>query len=427
MGNLTVLQVKAAKEAGRYSDGGGLLLVVRESGAKSWLWRGQADGKRRDIGLGTYPAVGLSDAREKAAATRKQLKAGEDPVATKKAARKVVVALPTFREAAQQAYGEQQAGWRNAKHRAQWLSSLEAYAFPSLGGERVDKIDGPMIRETLLAIWLDKPETARRVRQRIGAVLDWAYAKGHRATEAPMRSVSKGLPRQPKRDGHFAALPYDKLPALMQALGDTESIGRLALQFLIITAGRSGEVRGAKWSEIDMAAAVWTVPADRMKAGKQHLVPLSAPALAILKRMSEVSSDEFVFPGITGRAADTNSLGRGRPGALTRTGGKRPMSDMTLTKVLRTAGANDATVHGMRSTFRDWAAEQTAFPGDVVEAALAHTIRNKVEAAYLRTNYLEKRRGLMDAWASFAAPFAGKPLDSHKSPSVEAAILTDTA
>lgn len=198
------------------------------------------------------------------------------------------------------------------------------------------------------------------------------------------------------------ALPYDKLPALMQTLDATESIGRLALQFLILTAARSGEVRGARWSEIDMAATVWTVPADRMKAGKQHLVPLSAHALAILKRMADVASDELVFPGITGRSVDADSLGKGRPGALTRAAGKRPMSDMTLTKVLRTAGATDATVHGMRSSFRDWAAEQTTFPGEVVEAAPAHTIGNKVEAAYRRTNYLEKRRGLMEAWASFA-------------------------
>ena len=401
MGNLTVLQVKAAKVPGRYSDGGGLLLVVRESGAKSWLWRGQANGKRRDIGLGTYPDVGLSEAREKAVASRKLLRAGEDPVAVKRAALEVVVAAPTFREAAQQAHSEQQAGWRNPKHRAQWLSSLEAYAFPSLGDKKVDKIEGPMIREALLPIWLAKPETARRVRQRIGAVLDWAYAKGHRDSEAPMRSLSKGLPRQPKKDGHFAALPYDKLPALMQTLGETESIGRLALQFLILTAARSGEVRGTRWSEIDMVTAVWTVPADRMKAGKQHLVPLSAPACAILKRMADVASDELVFPGITGRASHGDSLGKGRPGSLTRAAGKRPMSDMTLTKVLRTACSADATVHGMRSSFRDWAAEQTTFPGEVVEAALSHMIGNKVEAAYRRTNYLEKRRGLMDAWATF--------------------------
>ena len=187
-------------------------------------------------------------------------------MALKRAARQVAVAVPTFCEEAQQAHGEQQAGWRNPKLRAQWLSSLEAYAFPSLGSRIVDKIDGPMIRDALLPIWLSKPETAQRVRQRIGAVLDWAYAKGHRASEAPMRSLSKGLPRQPKKDGHFAALPYDDLPELMQTLDAAESIGRLALQFLILTAARSGEMRGARWSEIDMAAAVWTVPADRMKA-----------------------------------------------------------------------------------------------------------------------------------------------------------------
>lgn len=396
MGKLTALKVKAAS-AGRHEDGNGLALLVKATGTQSWVLKAQVDGKRREFGLGSAKAVSLAEAREKADAVRRQFRAGLDPRAEK---RKVAVAVPTFQEAAQQAHGEQQAGWRNAKHRAQWLSSLEAYAFPILGSETVDKIDGPTIRAALLPIWLDKPETARRVRQRIGAVLDWAYAEKHRTTEAPRRL---NLPRQPKKDGHFAALPYDKLPGLMQTLGETESIGRLALQFLILTAARSGEVRGARWVEADMAAAVWTVPADRMKAGKQHLVPLSAPALVILKRMAEVASDELIFPGITGRAANADTLGKGRPGALTRDAGKRPMSDMTLTKVLRTAGADDATVHGMRSSFRDWAAEQTAFPGEVVEAALAHTIGNKVEAAYRRTNYLEKRRGLMDTWAIFLA------------------------
>jgi integrase len=402
MGKLTALKVKAAA-AGRHEDGDGLALLVKATGTRSWVVKVQVSGKRREFGLGSAKTVSLVEAREKADMVRRQFRSGLDPVAEKQ---QVVVGVPTFREAAQQAHREQQAGWRNTKHRAQWLSSLAAYAFPSLGGKTVDKIDGPMIRDTLVPIWLEKPETARRVRQRIGAVLDWAYAKGFRASEAPMRSLSKGLPRQPKKDGHFAALPYDKLPALIQTLGETESIGRLALQFLIFTAARSGEVRGARWSEIDMADAVWTVPADRMKAGKQHLVPLSAPALVILKRMADVSSDELVFPGITGRATHADSAGRGRPGALTREAGKRPMSDMTLTKVLRTAGEHNATVHGMRSSFRDWAAEQTDFAGEIVEAALAQTVSNKVEAAYRRTNYLEKRRVLMSAWADFVVPSA---------------------
>ena len=400
MGKLTALAVKAATMAGRHEDGDGLALLVKATGSRSWVLKLQVGGKRKEFGLGSAKSTSLAEARAKADVMRRQYRSGIDPIAEK---RKVVEAVPSFRDAAKHAHDEQKASWRNQKHRSQWLSSLEAYAFPMIGDERVDKITGPMIRDALMPIWLDKPETARRVRQRIGVVLDWAYAKGFRETEAPMRSLSRGLPRQPKRDGHFAALPYDELPTLMRALGETESIGRLALQFLILTAARSGEVRGARWCEIDMTAAVWTVPAERMKAGKLHLVPLSQPALTILKRMAEVASDELVFPGITGRAANANTVGNGRPGALTRPGGKRPMSDMTLTKVLRTARGGDATVHGMRSTFRDWAAERTAFPGEVVEAALAHSVANKVEAAYRRTNYLEKRRGLMNAWSAYAS------------------------
>lgn len=409
MGRLTALGVKAATAAGRYEDGDGLALVVKagsvdkatgvakKAGSRSWVLKAQVAGKRREFGLGSAKAVSLAEAREQADVFRRQFRAGLDPAAEK---RRTLESVPTFREAARQAHSERKAGWRNPAHSAQWLSSLEAYAFPSLGDKPVDKIEGKMILDTLLPIWLSIPETARRVRQRIGVVLDWAYANEHRTAEAPMRSLSRGLPRQPKKDGHFAALPYDDLPALMLSLTEAESIGRLALQFLIFTAARSGEVRGARWSEVDMKAAVWTVPADRMKAGKQHLVPLSAPALAILKRMTDVASDDLIFPGITGRAP-SDEAAKGRPGTLSRSAGKRPMSDMTLGKVLHTAGAADVTVHGMRSTFRDWAAERTAFPGEVVEAALAHTISNKVEAAYRRTNYLEKRRSLMDAWASF--------------------------
>jgi integrase len=213
-------------------------------------------------------------------------------------------------------------------------------------------------------------------------VLDWAHAKGYRAAEAPMRSVSRGLPRQPKRDNHFAALPYENLPALMAELGATVSLGRLALRFVILTACRSGEVRGATWAEIDLKQRTWTIPAARMKAGKEHVVPLSQAALEILSAAEPFrgrTKDSYVFPG--------------KPG--------KPLSDMTLTKVLRDMGHVQITVHGFRSSFRDWAAEQTATPGDVVEAALAHTIKNKVEAAYRRTNYLEKRRVLMEEWGAF--------------------------
>lgn len=380
MGDLTALKVKAAKAPGRYQDGGGLMLVVKSKGARSWQLRIQVNGKRRDFGLGSASDVSLADARQKADELRRQYRSGLDPVAIKRAAKAGAEGIPTFETAARQVHAEHKAGWRNTKHAAQWLSTLEEYAFPYIGQKPVGEIDGHEIRDLLAQIWLSKPETARRVRQRIGTVLDWAHAKGYRAAEAPMRSVSRGLPRQPKRDNHFAALPYEDLPALMAELETTLSLGRLALRFAILTACRSGEVRGATWAEIDFKQRVWTIPAERMKAGKEHVVPLSEAAVDVLRAAEPFrgrKKDAFIFPG--------------KPG--------QPLSDMTLTKVLRDMDHAQITVHGFRSSFRDWAAEQTATPGDVVEAALAHTIRNKVEAAYRRTNYLEKRKVLMDAWA----------------------------
>lgn len=382
MGNLTALKVKAAKAAGTYQDGGGLMLVVRPSGAQSWQLRIQVSGKRRDFGLGSASDVSLADARQKAEELRRQYRSGLDPVAIKRAAKAEAEGIPTFEVAARQVHAEHKAGWRNAKHAAQWLSTLEEYAFPFIGQKPVNEIDGPKIRDLLAEIWLSKPETARRVRQRIGTVLDWAHAKGYRAAEAPMRSVSRGLPRQPKRDNHFAALPYEELPALMAELEATVSLGRLALRFAILTACRSGEVRGAIWAEMDLTQRTWTIPAVRMKAGKEHIVPLSEAAVQVLEAAAPFrgrTKDSYVFPG--------------KP--------RKPLSDMTLTKVLRDMGRAEITVHGFRSSFRDWAAEQTATPGDVVEAALAHTIRNKVEAAYRRTNYLEKRKELMNSWSIF--------------------------
>lgn len=382
MGKLTALAVKAATKPGRYQDGDGLMLLVKPSGARSWLLRIQVDGKRRDFGLGSASDVSLAEAREKAMATRKLYKSGVDPVAAKRASRLANATIPTFTEAAKALHGEHKGGWRNAKHQAQWLSTLKTYAYPSIGSVRVDQVDGPMIRDLLLPIWLDKPETARRVRQRVCAVLDWAHAKGFRPTEAPARSIGKGLPRQPKRENHFAAMPYGEVPGLMTKLAAVESVGRLALRFLILTAARSGEVRGATWEEIDLDAKLWTVPGGRMKAGRAHVVPLSADALAVLEAVRKVRKgreNEPIFPGRSGK----------------------PMSDMTLAKVLRTAGVSSATVHGFRSAFRDWAAEMTSTPGDVVEAALAHTIKNRVEAAYRRTNYLDKRRILMETWAAY--------------------------
>lgn len=382
MGYLTALKVNAPLKPGRHQDGDGLMLVVKESGRKTWVLRAQVDGKRRDFGLGSVGDTSLKEAREKAAATRKLFRGGDDPVAIKRAAAAARRTIPTFKEAAEQLHGELDGSWKNDKHRGQWLSTLTAYVIPKIGDMRIDRIDTPMIVDALLPIWLSKQVTARRVRQRIAAVLDWAHAKGFRPGEAPMRSVAKGLPKQAKSAGHFAAMPYADVPALMGKLAATETIGRLALRFTILTAARSGEVRGATWAEIDEEASVWTIPGSRMKAGKTHMVPLSLAALAVLQRAKDLrggSAGDFVFPSPRGGS----------------------LSDMTLGKVLHADGGKEFTVHGFRSSFRDWAAEKTATPGDVVEAALAHTISNKVEAAYRRTNYLEKRRDLMNAWANY--------------------------
>ncbi|MDB5704537.1 MAG: integrase [Sphingomonas bacterium] len=384
MGKLTVLGVRAMTAPGRYSDGGGLMLLVKPSGSRSWLLRIQADGKRRDLGLGSAADVSLAEAREKAGETRKQLRNGIDPVEAKRVSRRLAAGIPTFREAAETAHRDQKAGWRNKKHQDQWLSSLKSYAFPKIGDVRIDKLDASAIRDVLLPIWLEKPETARRVKQRVGTVLDWAYSAGHRETEAPMRAIGKGLPRQPKKDGHFTAMPYADVPALASKLAKANTSGRLALRFAILTAARSGEARGATWEEIDWDQGTWTIPASRMKAGREHIVPLAPAALAVLKVAQAGRTgglNEPVFPGLRGGV----------------------LSDMTMSKALRIATTQAATVHGFRSSFRDWAAEQTAFAGDVVEAALAHTIANRVEAAYRRTNYLEKRRPLMEAWAEYVA------------------------
>lgn len=382
MPKLTALSVKATKKPGRYTDGGGLMLYVQSSEARSWVLRIQVNGKRRDIGLGSAETVSLADAREQAAEIRKMYRSGVDPIAHKQQLKEKQRKILTFKEAARAVFEEQKSGWRNAKHRAQWISTLESYAFPLLGNLPVDQIEAPQIREMLILFWLEKPETARRVRQRVATVLDWAYANGMRPSEAPLRSVNKGLPKQPKSDNHFAALPYIEVPTLMGNLAQSDSVGRLALQFTILTAARSGEVRHADWAEISEDFSTWTVPAPRMKAGKEHIVPLSGPAQEILKKIAVMRSDHeivLVFPGNRGK----------------------PLSDMTLTKALRSITEAKATVHGFRSSFRDWAAETTNVQGDVVEAALAHSIKNKVEAAYRRTNYLEKRRLLMNAWASY--------------------------
>lgn len=378
MAKLTALQIRNLKEPGRYSDGGGLSLLLSTSLKGYWVLRATVKGRRRDIGLGTSDLMSLKEAREISLDMRRDIQRGIDPIAERQ---KDEIKIPTFAEAAKKVHIEQKAGWKNGKHQEQWITTLEKYAFPILGKRLVDDIEGPLVRECLLPIWLKKPETARRVKQRIGMVLDWAYANGMRSTEAPMRSLSRALPRQPKQDKHFAAMPYQDVPAFLKHLHRRSSVPRLALEFLILCASRSGEVRGAKLSEIDREAKLWTLPAERMKVGKEHSVPLSDSALDVLDRARPYYAEcsDLIFPG-------QNVL--------------KPLSDMTLLKILRYAEL-PFTVHGFRSSFRDWAAEQSRFPGEVAEAALAHTVANKVEAAYRRTNYLDKRREMMRDWSAF--------------------------
>ncbi len=386
---LTATFVRQVRDPGRYGDGNGLYLVVdpapadsdRKVGSSRWVLRVQAGGKRRDIGLGGTTSVSLADARNLAHDIRRKAKTGEDPVAARRAERD---GMPTFKAMAESTHTARLGTWRNGKHTAQWLATLETHAFPTLGALPVNRVQSGDVLKVLLPIWTSKPETARRVLQRIGNVLDHATAAGHRSGENPCRMASIGLPKQGHNVKHFAALPFAELPGFITKLRaecSNETI-RLALEFLILTAARSGEVRGAPRSEFDSATKLWTIPAERMKATREHVVPLSPRAIEIVKRAIEMTPDgTLLFP--TMRAND------------------KQLSDMTLTMLLRRLKI-EATAHGFRSTFRDWASEETDFPGEVAEMALAHAIGNKVEAAYRRGKLLEKRRELMNAWAAFA-------------------------
>ncbi len=377
---LTHPYIKAAGP-GRHADGNGLYLEVDATGAKRWTLRTVVHGRRKDIGLGGLSYVSLAEARETARRLRKVARMGGDPVAERdKDKRKSV----TFEEAARKVHAEHvEPVNRNAKANAQWLSSLEAYVFPKMGRRPVFAVEQADVLRALGPIWIEKPETARRVKQRIRTVLDWARANGMGEGAHPVDGIEKALPRQGAREKHHKALPYVALPDLWPRLEAAQGMGALALRFAILTAARSGEVRGARWDEIDFEGKVWTVPAERMKAGRKHRVPLSDAALAVLtnaKVQALRSSEELVFPST-------------KPG--------RPLSDMTLAAVLKRLDV-PVTVHGFRSSFRDWAEEATNFPHEVKEAALAHTVKNRVERAYRRTDLFDKRWAMMNAWADFA-------------------------
>jgi len=380
---LTAAGVRQKKVPGRYADGAGLYLVVSETGARWWQWRGTVHGRRREIGMGSARLIPLAEAREIAIAWRRIARAGGDPAEERD---KGKLGKMTFESAARKVWAEQiEPHGRNAKHRAQWISTLEAYAFPRIGSRPVHAVTQADILRVLAPIWTEKPATARRIRQRLKTVMNWARAAGHFAGINPVEGVEDGLPKQRAKVRHFAALPYRELPELMRRLEMVEGMGALALRFTILTAARSGEVRGAMWSEIDTEVHLWTVSGARMKSGAEHRVPLSGAALGVLDRVRGLS-DGLVFPS---------------------SWAGRKLSDETLAAALKRLDV-PVTVHGMRSTFRDWAEEMTGFPREVKEAALAHAVRNKVEAAYRRGDLFDKRRDLMDRWARFCLSAGSK-------------------
>ncbi len=378
---LSAARIRALKEPGRYADGNGLYLIVEPSGAKRWLLRTMVRGKRCDIGLGGLKVVPLAEAREKAAAYRSIARHGGDPLEERRSQQ---LTVPTFEQAARRVHAEHGKTWRNAKHGQQWINTLVAYVFPVFGDRPVHQIETSDVLRALSPIWLTKPETARRVRQRIRSVLDWAKVAGFRSGDNPVEGVGKGLPKQLDRDVHHAALPYEEVPLFIRTLrkSDASEPARLAFEFLILTATRTSEVLKAPWAEIDAQSARWTIPTERTKPKiRPHRVPLSPRCRAILARAKVIAGDsEYVFPG--------QSL-------------MRPMSNMVFLMMLRRMNL-DITVHGFRSSFRDWASERTHFAREVCEMALAHTIRDKAEAAYRRGDLFDKRRELMVAWARFA-------------------------
>jgi integrase len=380
MGRLTARKVETAKP-GKYGDGAGLQLSVAPTGAKKWVLRFLWQGKAREMGLGSYPEVGLAEAREKAMAGRRLARSGIDPIAERKQDRR----LPTFGELADEVVAEQSKGFRNDKHRAQWKTTLETYAAP-LRVKAVNAITTEDVLGVLQPIWMTKTETASRLRGRIERVLNAAKAKGHRSGENPAAwrgHLENLLPKRQKLTrGHHAALPYADVRAFVAELRKRDAVAALALEFAILTAARSGEVLGARWREIDSDARIWTIPPERMKAAREHRIPLSKRAVAILNKMNEARIGDHVFPGSV----------RGRP-----------LSVMAMDMVLRRMG-QDVTVHGFRSSFRDWAGNETNFPRELAEHALAHVLGDKAEQAYRRSDALEKRRALMEAWARHCEP-----------------------
>lgn len=375
---LTDTECKAAAKAGMLGDGGGLYLNVKPSGAKSWAFIWKQNGKRNEMGLGAYPAIKLAKARALAIECRESVAEGRNPISERKKD-----AVPNFGDCADMFLASMEGQWRNEKHRAQWRMTLEQYASP-LRSKSVAEISTDDVLKVLTPIWQTKAETASRLRGRIERVLDFAKARGWRTGENPAlwRGHLKNIlpARQKLTRGHHAAMPYRDIPAFMEQLPGKEAMAARGLEFLILTAARSGEVLGATWPEMDLENAVWTIPAKRMKAGKEHRVPLSPRALAIVKALHENRISDFVFPG---QKKD------------------RPLSGMAFEMLMRRMKADAFTVHGFRSAFRDWVGDETQFTREIAEQALAHRVGDATERAYRRADALDKRRNLMAAWADY--------------------------
>ena len=385
--------VKSVKHSGnngpdKYHDEHGLFLRVRASGSKHWFWRGTVQGRRRELGLGAFPYVSLADARDKALDYRRIANSGRVPATapkpdaprTARASRRSAKSrAPAFRKLASEVIDFHRPTWRNPRSAAQWESTLRDYAYPAFGDKPVDRITSADVLRALHPIWNTKRETAKRTRQRISAVMKAAIAAGHRPDNPAADALTSALPKGGQAQKHQRALPHDQVAQALATVraSNAHPSTKLAFEFLVLTAARSGEVRLMAWDEVDLGAQLWTVPAERMKAHREHRVPLSRRATNLLAEAARCQEHELVFPSATGR----------------------PMSDATLSKLVRELGI-DAVPHGFRSSFRDWCGD-TAQPRELAEAALAHTIRNKAEAAYARSDLLARRRALMDAWSAY--------------------------
>ena len=391
LNRLSPLKVQKLKHKGLHADGGGLYLRISESGTKAWMFRFGQNGKLRDMGLGPVHTISLPRARELARECRELRLQGIDPIAHRRASvasrRASQARAATFRQCADAYIASHEGAWRSAAHRQQWTNTLAQYADPVLGNLPIAAIDTMIVMKVVEPLWKSKTETGARVRGRIEAVLDWAKARGYRTGENPARwrgHLDHLLPARRKlaKVEHHAALPYEEIGAFMAALRQETGVAARCLEFIVLTGARLGEATNAEWDEIDLASRVWIVPPGRMKSFKEHRVPLSDAALAVLEDMRSVRHSDYIFPGAR----------KGRPI------GKHP-----AVRLAKLASGHDITVHGFRSTFRDWTAERTSFPRDLAELALAHSVGSDVEQAYRRSDMFDKRRRLMDAWATYLA------------------------